>query len=235
MCLNGNRLFILQNSDTNWTFVSGEHSSKNIGISIVLACSISRELMLSLRPASHGSQPCRKRRGCSIVVLYLLEVARLGCLRRITFWRLGGIFICNLTIGPNCFRVFSGEWTTVRQLSFGRWHLFTGPVFDTSDGVRTDTHLVKVVLFLQNSSKIVGLLNVSHVLVESVDLWEPWTIFSYCWWIRFGRKSFLASISHGTFETTITLTSLNSENFFLNLFGVNFSSLFFVFFYNLRS
>ena len=181
LCLDGNRLLVLENSDTNWTFVRGEHTSNNIALSIVLACAISRELMLSLRPASHGSQPGRKRRGCGIVLVFsLLDLASLWCLSSVTFWRLGGIFVCDLAIGPSWFS-FRAEGPTVLQLGFGRRHLFAGPVFDNPDGVRANMHSAKGILSLLDRTKIIGLRNISHMLVKFFDLRVPWAVFSHRW------------------------------------------------------
>ena len=92
-----------------------------------------------------------------------------------------------------------------------------------------DIPLAEIVLFLLQSTHILRWRNILDMLVQFLDLGESGTVFSYSWRISLRRKSFLTSIPHRTFETTVALPSLNSEDFFLNLLRVNFGALFLVF------
>ena len=115
--LDCDRFLIFEDSDADWALISGKYTSHDVSISIVLAGTISGELMLSLGPASLWSQPGRKRSGCSIVELLFLD--RLRRLSGITFSRLGTIFVCGFTVVPGSIS-FGAKWTTVCKLSLGR-------------------------------------------------------------------------------------------------------------------
>ena len=108
---------------------------------------------------------------------------------------------------------------------FRRHALLGRPVLYNSDSMRTYRHLLQGQLVLSYETCILWLRDVSYLPILLLDQTPTWHILSNSWTIRLTGESLKSLISLLSLKAAITVHLLNSNDFLLDLFGINFAVL----------